>query len=103
MGKEYKLQYLPLFEEDLAAARDYIALTLQNPAAALRLVSDTEQAIHKRLKDPLIHAPYPSAKNRELPYYRIQIRNFSVFYVVNGHVMEVRRFVYSKRELSKIV
>jgi len=35
MDKEYTLQYLPQFEHDLAAARDYIIFTLLNPEAAL--------------------------------------------------------------------
>jgi len=37
-NKEYSLRYLPLFEHDLAAIRDYIAHVLKNPAAALRLM-----------------------------------------------------------------
>ena len=103
MDKEYKLRYLPLFEHDLAAVRDYIAVTLMNPTAALRLVEDTEKAIHKRLKNPLAFKPYHSSKVRAHPYYRIHIRNYTVFYVVLGNVMEVRRFVYSKRDLPGVV
>ena len=37
MDKEYTLNYLPQFEHDLAAARDYIAFTLQNPEAAKKM------------------------------------------------------------------
>ena len=103
MNKEFTLRYLPLFEQDLAAARDYIAFTLQNPTATLRLVADTEKAIAKRLKNPLGFAPYHSARDRKHPYYRINIRNFSLFYVVIENVMEVRRFVYGKRDLPKII
>ncbi len=102
IGK-YKLSYLPMFEEDLAAARDYIAYTLRNPIAALRLIEDTEAAILKRLDNPLGFEPYRSKIDRRHPYYRIHIRNFTVFYVVIEDVMEVRRFVYSKRNLPVIV
>ena len=103
MDKEYVLSYLPQFEHDLAAARDYIAFTLQNPTAALRLVEDTEEAILKRLKNPLSFQPYPSTRKRKHPYYRINVRNFAVFYVVIDNVMEVRRFEYSKRNLPEIL
>jgi plasmid stabilization system protein ParE len=103
MDDEYTLSYLPLFEQDLAEASDYIAFTLQNPTAALRLIEDTEAAILKRLNNPLGFKPYQSAHDRKQPYYRINIRNFSVFYVVIGNVMEVRRFVYSKRNLQEII
>ena len=103
MDKRFTLRYLPLFEQDLVAVRDYIAFTLQNPAAALRLVEDTEKGILKRLNNPLGFKPYRSLKDRKQPYYRINIRNFSVFYVVIGKIMEVRRFVYSKRDLPEII
>ena len=103
MDKNYTLSYLPLFEQDLAAVRDYIAHNLQNPVAALRLVEDTDAAIKKRLANPLGYKPYHSCKDRRHPYYRIQIRNFTVFYVVIGYVMEVRRFVYGKRNLPEII
>ena len=103
MDKEYTLNYLPQFEHDLAAARDYIAFTLQNPEAALRLVEDAEKAVLKRLNNPLSFQPYPSIRKRKLPYYRINVRNFSIFYVVIGNVMEVRRFVYNKRNLPEIL
>ena len=103
MDKKYTLRYLPLFEQDLAAARNYIAFTLQNPTAALKFVEDTDKAIFKRLDNPLAFPPYHSIRDRKQPYYTIHIRNFAVFYVVIKNVMEVRRFVYSKRNLPKII
>ena len=103
MDKRFTLRYLPLFEQDLATARDYIALNLKNPSAALRLVEDTERAILKRLADPLGFEPHRSIRDRRLPYYRINIRNYAVFYVIIGDVMEVRRFVYSRRDIPHIV
>jgi len=103
MDKKYTLSYLPQFEHDVAAARDYITFTLQNPDAALRLVEDAEKAILKRLGNPLSFQPHPSVRKRKHPYYRINVRNFSIFYVVIENVMEVRRFVYSKRNLPEII
>ena len=103
MDKKYTLRYLPQFEYDLGAARDHIAFKLQNPVAALRLVEKTEEAIFERLKNPLITQPYPSVRRRKHPYYRINVKNYSVFYVVIGNVMEVRRFIYSRRNIPKIL
>jgi len=103
MDREYELSYLPTFEQDLAEVRDYIAFKLMNPKAALRLIEDTEKAIYKRLGNPLGFKPYSSIRERKHPYYRINIRNYSVFYVVIDNVMEVRRFVYAKRDLTEIV
>ncbi|MCL2198649.1 MAG: type II toxin-antitoxin system RelE/ParE family toxin [Defluviitaleaceae bacterium] len=100
---EYILQYLPLFEQDLASVRDYISTVLQNPEAALGLVEETEKAIHQRLDNPLAFEPYWSSKEREYPYYRIYVKNYIVWYVVIGNIMEIRRFVYNKRDFSMLL
>ena len=101
--KKYKLSFLPLFEEDLNEIVDYITTDLQNPSAADRLVGDIESAINKRLEAPLSFVPFRSSKKRPHPYYRINVRNFSVFYVVINDTMEVRRVLYSKRDLDKLL
>lgn len=104
MSKQtYKLTFLPLFEEDLLEVTDYITNELQNPSAAHRLVDDIELAIVKRLEMPLSFAPYQSSKIRNHSYYRINVRNFSVFYVVIDDTMEVRRLLYSKRNIDELL
>jgi plasmid stabilization system protein ParE len=101
--KKYRLKYLPLFEKDLAAVKDYIAKELQNPAAAQRLVLAAEKAILQRLNFPLAFEAYPSKRQRKQAYYRIYVKNYTIFYVVIGDTMEVRRCVYSGRDLTGLV
>ena len=93
-NKSYQLRYLPIFETDLLSTVNYITNILKNDDAALRLVDDIESAILKRLENPLAFEPYRSAKMREYPYYRIYVRNYVVYYVVIGNVMEIRRLIY---------
>lgn len=100
---KYKLRYLPIFTADLTETVMYISNVLHNPQAAERLVNDVEKAILKRLDSPTSYQPYQSVKKRKHTYYRINIRNFSVFYVVMDDVMEVRRFIYSKRDIENIL
>ena len=95
LGEKYTLEYLPLFDEELSAAVNYIALKLRNPQAARELVDRTEAAILKRLFAPESFESVPSVKDREHPYYRIAVGNYLVLYCVIGKVMEVRRFVYA--------
>ena len=101
--KQYKLRFLPLFEDDLNEIVDYITLRLKNPSAADQLVDDVETAIMKRLEMPESFEPYPSTRDREYPYYAIQIRNFTVFYVMIGDTMEVRRILYSRRDMKNLL
>ena len=96
-GKEYALEFLPQFEVDVREAVDYIRLTLRNPTAAEKLVDDAFDAIYERLNAPESFEPHPSKLDRERPYYRIPVGNFIVLYVVIGDVMEVRRFIYARR------
>ena len=97
-NKSYQLRYLPLFEQDLISAANYITNVLKNEGAALRLVDDIEAAILERLNNPISFEPYHSIKKRDYPYYRIYVRNYVVYYVVIGDVMEVRRLIYSRRD-----
>lgn len=102
-GKHYKLCILPLFEDDLNEIVDYISIRLQNPIAAENFVDAVEAAIYERLSCAEEFEPYHSAKERRYPYYRIQVKNYTIFYVVIGDTMEVRRIVYSRRDLSQQV
>lgn len=103
MDDKYELRYLPIFYEDLSEAVDYISNELNNTDAALKLIDLTERAILNRLDNPLMFQPFNSEKKRKNPYYRININNFSVFYVVIDNVMEVRRFLYSRRDLLNML
>ena len=99
--KHYKLCFLPLFEEDLNEIVDYITYRLKNPIAAEALVSDVQTAIHDRLSYAEAFEQYHSAKERRYPYYRITVRNYTIFYVVIDDVMEVRRIIYSRRDIKR--
>ena len=100
-NKRYKLSFLPLFEKDLNEIVDYITHRLKNPIAAEKFVDEVEKAIYDRLSCAESFGRYNSARERQHPYYRIQVGNYSIFYVVIGDTMEVRRIIYSRRNLEK--
>ncbi len=99
--KHYKLRFISLFEDDLNSITDYLSEALQNQTAADALVDDVQQAIHERLPYAESFEHYHSLKKREYPYYRIYVKNYTVYYVVIGDVMEVRRILYSRRAVSE--
>lgn len=99
--KHYKLRFLPIFEDDLNDITDYITERLKNPDAAVALVNDVQKAIRERLISAEAFEAYHSAKERRHAYYRIYVRNYIIFYVVIDDVMEVRRIVYSRREIAE--
>ena len=105
--KNYELRILPLFEDDLNEIIDYIAGTLGNPIAASALVSDVEKSIYERLQSAESFEKYDSSSEHEHPYYRIRVKNFTVFYVVlnegASRIMEVRRIIYSRRNYANLI
>lgn len=100
-GKRYELRILPLFEEDLNEIVDYFCYDLRNPMAARRMVDAVEEAIYERLTCAEAFEQYQSAKEHQYPYYRIQVKNYTIYYVVIDNVMEVRRILYSRRDITK--
>lgn len=102
-GKRYELKILPLFEDDLNEIANYITYRLRNPVAAETFVDEVEKAIYERLTCAESFEPYPSSRTRKYPYYPILVKNFTIFYVVIGNTMEVRRIIYSRRNLEKLI
>ena len=95
MDNEYELRYLPLFYEDMYEKVTYIREKLLNSEAADTLIDAVEEAILERLPNCESFEPYHSMKEREYLYYRIYVKNFTVYYVVipmgEKKIMEVRR------------
>ena len=94
--QQYKLCYLPLFWDDLNSAVTYIAQTLKNPAAAQRLLDSAEMAIFSHLKNPTM------GREHATTYYYFSVGNYLAFYIVEEDTVEMRRFVYGARDLTKL-
>lgn len=103
MDRAFTLEYTQQFWDDISETMRYIVCELRNPAAAQKLKDDTETEIRSRSFAPLSYAPYFTDEETGDKYYYIRVGNFMVFYVVEGEVMEVRRFVYGRRNLGKVL
>ena len=100
---EYTLRYLPLAEQDLSEIVNYIQNNLENPIAAENTLSKIEAAILERLESPESFAVWQSKKRRPYPYRKINVGNYTVWYVVIDHIMEVRRILYSRRDEENLI
>ena len=101
--QRYRLHYLPLFWDDLNDAVFYIADVLRAPEAAERLLDNLEAAILARMEAPTIAPVYKTTRKRPLPYYWFEVGNYMVFYVVYDDVVEMRRFIYGSRDLTRML
>ena len=82
---------------------NYIQNNLENPIAAENTLSKIEAAILERLESPEAFAVWQSKKQRPYPYRKINVGNYTVWYVVIDHIMEVRRILYSRRDEETLI
>ena len=101
--EKYKLEYNDNFINDLVEITNYITYDLSNSIAADNLLDDIETSITNRLQHPVGFRKYASKNNVEEVYYKIHVKNFTVFYVVIEDIMECRRIIYSRRDLENLV
>ena len=103
MTTNYKIEYLPSFYNDLEKIVEYIAYELKNVYAANNLVEEIEFEIKRRALNPESFEVYKSVKKRKDIYYRIYVKNYTIFYIVKENTMEVRRILHSKRNLEEYI
>lgn len=82
----------------------YISHELQNPTCAVHVMNRIQEAIFSRNKAPESFQKFSSAKKHSEIYYRINVgKSYSVFYVVTGDIMEIRRILYSARDIESLL
>lgn len=103
MEKKYKTAYLPSFYKELDKITNYIGYKLNNIKAANELLDKVEKEIRNRLNNPEAYEKYVSTRKRKNTYYRIYVKNYTIFYVVKDNTMEIRRILYSKRNFNELI
>ena len=76
---------------------------LHNSDASKILIDEIEKSNFKKIIKFNSILTLFVCKEREGIYYRIYVRNYIIFYVVNDNIMEVRRIIYSKRDFEYLV
>lgn len=77
------------------------SLSLKNLNAALHFVDSVEEYIQERTTCAEFFEQCHSSKERQHPYYCIYVKNYIIFYVVIGDVMEVRRIINNRRDTTE--
>lgn len=108
MADSYVLSYLPLFYDDMEEKVAYLSDVLLNPDAANHLMDAVEKAILDRLPYAESFEKYHSKKERIYPYYRIYVKEYTIYYVVipdgNGKkIMEVRRILHNLQDRDRYI
>ncbi len=100
---KYTIRYSATFINQFNNILKYIVHNLKNRIAAENLYDEVIIEIEKRSKNPEGFEKYISTRKRKNTYYRIYVKNYTIFYIVKENFMEVRRILYSRRNFDKLV
>jgi hypothetical protein len=65
-------------------------------------LNSVNEAVNCRLFMPFA-AEAVHTNKEHVVYYRIYVKNYTIYYTVIDDVMEIRRFVYSRRNIKDIL
>lgn len=102
-NSKYTIKYSQTYINQFNHILKYFVNTLKNKIAADDFYNEVIKEIEKRSKNPESYEKYVSIKKKKSTYYRIYIRNYTIFYTVKNNIMEVRRILYSKRNINNLV
>ena len=100
----YRLNYLPVAKQDIEENLLYIADKLKAPKAARDLLTALEKAGLLLQKFPYSNKIYRTIRPLCEEYRLLRVNNYAVLYIVREQdkVVEIRRVVYAKMDLSKL-
>ena len=99
----HKIVYLPLAERDLMDALGYIAYTLGAPKAARDLLDEFDETVQRIAEFPYAHELYRTERPMKDELRKVPVKNYVLYYAVFQDRVEIRRFLYGKRNISRIL
>lgn len=102
-NKKYEIRYLPTFISQLNNILYYITYELKNKIAADNFYNEVVKQIEIRSNAPEAYEVFKTIKNEKVKYYKINVKNYTIFYVVKDNVMEIRRIYYSQRNFENLI
>ena len=102
-NNKYTIKYSSTFISQFNSILNYFVHNLKNRIAAENFYDEVIKEIEKRSENPEGFEKYISTQKRKNTYYRIYVKNYTIFYVVKENTMEVRRILYSRRNFDKLI
>ena len=103
MADKYTIKYTTTFIKQFDNISKYFIYKLKNKIAAENFYNEVIIEIEKRSENPESFEKYKSRRKRKNTYYRIYVKNYTIFYVVKNNTMEIRRILYSKRNFDNLI
>lgn len=101
MSKKYRVQYLPVAQQDLINILEYISK--DNPPAALKPIDEIDEEVSKLEDFPLMGVTPKDLRLKSLNYKMLIVDNYLVFYVIKDDIVEIRRIIHGTRKYNFLV
>ena len=98
----YRIVYLPLAEEDVLAAVEYIADKLGNPQAAESLLDELDRTAEQLALFPYSSELYYSDRPIRDELRKVPVKGYVLYYTVRDDTVEIRRLIHGRRDRSRI-
>ena len=92
----HKIEYLPIAQQDLMEALDYLILTLDAPQAAAELLDELEDTVSRIARFPYAHELYRTNRPMRDEIRKVPVKNYVLYYAVYEERVEIRRFLHGR-------
>ena len=99
----HQIVYLPLAESDLLEALEYITHKLESPKAARDLLNEFDKTVQQIALFPYACELYHTDRPMKDEIRKVPVKNYVLYYAVFQDRVEIRRFLHSRRDRSKII
>ena len=103
MNNKYTIKYTDTFIKQFNNILKYFIYKLQNKIAAENFYNEVIKEIEKRSEYPESFEKYNSIRKRKNTYYRIYVKNYTIFYTIKDNTMQVRLILSSRRNFYKLI
>ncbi len=93
----HKIVYLPIAQNDLLQAVDYLERVLDAPQAAENLLDEFDKSIQQIVRFPYSHELYRTNRPLRDEIRKVPVKGFVLYYAVFEDYVEIRRFLHGKR------
>ena len=103
VNNKYTIKYTDTFIKQFNNILKYFIYKLQNKIAAENFYNEVIKEIEKRSEYPESFEKYNSIRKRKNTYYRIYVKNYTIFYTIKDNTMRVRLILSSRRNFYKLI
>ena len=100
---KYTIKYLPTFIYQFNDILYYITNELGNKMVADNFYQEVVSKIEQRSEFPTAFEIFKKSEVENINWYKIKVKNYTIFYTVKNNVMEIRRIFYSRRNFDKLI